>query len=102
MSQLAVELSDLRGWSRQVGRAGTDCAGLSSYLSAHVPDGDFGAILELVTHEYEGLIPAFTSVLGEEGGRLLARKWSDPVMWAVALPVIVIDIAVLALMWKRA
>jgi multisubunit Na+/H+ antiporter MnhC subunit len=55
-----------------------------------------------VTHEYEGLIPAFTSVLGEEGGRLLARKWSDPVMWAVALPVIVIDIAVLALMWKRA
>jgi hypothetical protein len=77
MSQLAVELSDLRGWSRQVGRAGTDCAGLSSYLSAHVPDGDFGAILELVTHEYEGLIPAFTSVLGEEGVRLLARKWSD-------------------------
>jgi multisubunit Na+/H+ antiporter MnhC subunit len=32
----------------------------------------------------------------------LARKWSDPVMWAVALPVIVIDLAVLALMWKRA
>jgi hypothetical protein len=32
----------------------------------------------------------------------LARKWSDPLMRTVALPVIVIDIAVLALMWKRA
>ena len=32
----------------------------------------------------------------------LARKWSDPVMWAVALPVIVVDLAVLTLMWKRA
>jgi hypothetical protein len=35
-----------------------------------VPDGDFGAILELVTYDYEALIPAFTSVLGEEGVRL--------------------------------
>jgi hypothetical protein len=70
MTQLAVELSDLRGWSRQVGRAGTHCASLSSYLSTHVPDGDFGAILELVTYDYEALIPAFTSVLGEEGVRL--------------------------------
>jgi hypothetical protein len=32
----------------------------------------------------------------------LARKWPDPVMWAVAVPVILVDIAVLALMWKRA
>jgi hypothetical protein len=32
----------------------------------------------------------------------MARKWSDPVMWAVAVPVIVIDLAVLTLMWKRA
>ena len=32
----------------------------------------------------------------------LARTWPDPVMWAVALPVIAVDIAVLTLMWKRA
>ena len=32
----------------------------------------------------------------------LARTWSDPVMWAVALPVLLVDLAVLALMWKRA
>lgn len=70
MSQLQVDLSDLRGWSRQVGRAGTDCDAMSSYLATHVPDGDFGAILELVTYDYESLIPAFTSVLGEEGTRL--------------------------------
>jgi uncharacterized protein YukE len=70
MSQLQVDLSDLRGWSRQVGRAGHDCDGLSSYLATHVPDGEFGAILELVTYDYESLIPAFTSVLGEEGTRL--------------------------------
>jgi hypothetical protein len=43
VSQLTVELSDLGGWSRQVGRAGGQCTDLSSYVATNIPDGDFGA-----------------------------------------------------------
>lgn len=70
----AVELSDLRGWSQQVDRAGADCSGISSYLSSQVTDGDFGAILELITMDYEGLIPKFTQALTEDGTRLVATS----------------------------
>ena len=70
MTVLAAELSDLTGWSQQVGRAGTDCHGLSDYLAAHVTDGDFGMILELITLDYERLIPVFTDALATDGERL--------------------------------
>ncbi|MFN8194621.1 MAG: hypothetical protein U0R80_10110 [Nocardioidaceae bacterium] len=72
MTVLAAELSDLTGWSQQVGRAGTDCQGLSDYLSAHVTDGEFGMILELITMDYERLIPVFTEALATDGTRLQA------------------------------
>jgi uncharacterized protein YukE len=72
MTELAVELSDLRGWAAQVGRAGADGTGLSDYASSHVTDGDFGAILDLITGDYEALIPAFHSVLATDGERLEA------------------------------
>lgn len=72
MTVLAAELSDLRGWSAQIGRAGGDCQGLSDYLAAHVTDGDFGMILELITLDYEAVIPAFTTALATDAERLAA------------------------------
>jgi len=63
MAQLAVELSDLRGWAAQVGQAGDDGSGLSSYASGHVTDGDFGSILDLIIGDHETLIPNFHRVL---------------------------------------
>ena len=72
MTVLAAELSDLRGWSAQLGRAGTDCAAASDYLGAHVTDGDFGMILELITVDYERLIPVFAEALAADGARLVA------------------------------
>ena len=76
MTVLAAELSDLRGWSAQVGRAGADCATASDYLGAHVTDGDFGMILELITLDYERVIPAFTEALATDGARLVATGHS--------------------------
>jgi len=70
MTVLAAELSDLRGWSAQVGRAGAGCAAASDYLAGHVTDGEFGMILELVTMDYERLIPVFTEALATEAARL--------------------------------
>ncbi|MGN0063570.1 MAG: WXG100 family type VII secretion target [Nocardioides sp.] len=72
MSGFAVELADLRGYGRQVSRAGAGCAGVGDYLASHVTDGDFGMILELLTMEYESMIPSFTEVLTLDGERLKA------------------------------
>ncbi len=70
MSVLAAELSDLAAWSEQTRRAGSDCGGLSDYVTVNVPDGDFGMILELITGDYESLIPVFTEALATDGQRL--------------------------------
>jgi uncharacterized protein YukE len=72
MTVLAAELSDLRGWSAQLGRAGDDCGAAADYLRSHVTDGDFGMILELITLDYERLIPVFTEALATDGDRLAA------------------------------
>ena len=70
MTELAVELSDLGAWATQVTRASNSCTVVGSYASGHVTDGDFGAILELITPDYEALIPEFHGVLAADGERL--------------------------------
>jgi uncharacterized protein YukE len=70
MGELAAELSDLRGWGDQVGRAGDDCTALSGYLGSTVPDGDFGRILELITGDYESMASTVRESLGTCGDRL--------------------------------
>jgi uncharacterized protein YukE len=69
-AELAVELSDLKGWGAQVGRAGDDCAALSSYVAANVPDGDFGRILDLITGDYEAMAATVRGALTTDGQRL--------------------------------
>ena len=69
-AELAVELSDLNGWAMQVGRAGRDAHNIGLYAGNHVTDGNFGAILELITAPYEALIPNFHEVLATDGERL--------------------------------
>ncbi len=73
-AELAVELSDLNGWATQVGRAGRDAQNIGQYAGNHVADGDFGAILELITGPYESLIPKFHAVLAADGERLDATS----------------------------
>lgn len=66
----AVELPDLRGWAAQVRRAGADSTGLSGYAGTHIPDGDFGRILEVITGDYESILPQVQAVLTQNGRRL--------------------------------
>ena len=73
---LRVELADLRGWADQVGRAGGDCDALAAYVATHVPDGDFGRILSLVTGDYEALAHQVRAGLGADGSRLGATRSS--------------------------
>lgn len=70
MSTLEVELSDLSGWAAMVDRAGSDTDNLAGYARTHVADGDFGRILELITDDYETLIPKFHTILDSDGSRL--------------------------------
>lgn len=76
MGEMAVELSDLRGWSDQVGRAGTSCTALSEYLASTVPDGDFGRILSLITGDYEAMATTVRESLGTDGDRLCLAQGS--------------------------
>jgi uncharacterized protein YukE len=66
----AVEVADLRGYADLVGRAGTDMSRVAGYAESNVTDGDFGRILEVITGDYEALIPTFHSVLRADGDRL--------------------------------
>lgn len=68
--QLTVELADLRAWGHQVGRGGGDCADLAAYVATHVPDGDFGRILSLITGDYEAMVIQVHTALGLDGSRL--------------------------------
>lgn len=70
MSVIQVELSDLRGYASLVDRAGQDAKQLQGDAMSQIADGDFGRILELVTGEYESLLPAFHAILGEDSTRL--------------------------------
>lgn len=70
MTVLEVELADLRGWATQVQRSGETMTQMGSEAPATIADGDFGAVLELVTGEYEALLPVFHAVLPEDGSRL--------------------------------
>jgi len=72
-AELAVELSDLNGWATQVSRAGKDAQAIGQF-ARNVSDGDFGAILELITAAYEGMIPSFHGVLDADGDRLTATS----------------------------
>jgi uncharacterized protein YukE len=67
---LQVELADLRGYADLVERGGRAADQVRGDAAASIPDGDFGRILELVTGDYEELLPAFRSILGEDSTRL--------------------------------
>ncbi len=69
-AELSVELSDLKGWGAQVGRAGDDCTALSSYVASNMPDGDFGRILELIAGDYESMTSTIQAALTTDGERL--------------------------------
>lgn len=75
-NELRVELADLRAYADQVGRAGGDCTDLADYLDTHVPDGDFGRILSLVTGDYEHLAQQVRTALGTDGTRLAHTRSS--------------------------
>ena len=62
VTQVSVELSDLRGWAQQVGRVSTDMGAARDYAASHIADADFGRILELITGPYADLIPKFHTV----------------------------------------
>jgi uncharacterized protein YukE len=65
-----VEISDLRGWAQQVGRAGKDLGAAHGYATGNIGDADFGRILEIITSDYAALIPKFHAVLQADGGGL--------------------------------
>lgn len=60
---LEVEISDLRGWAQQVGRASKDMGSAHGYATGHIADADFGKILDLMTGEYAKLIPKLHGIL---------------------------------------
>jgi uncharacterized protein YukE len=68
--QLTVELADLRGWARQVGRAADGCGYLADYVRSFAPDGDFGPILALIRSDYERLVARVDEVLAVDAARL--------------------------------
>lgn len=70
MTTLEVELSSLRAWADQVERNGAATAAMGEDAASVIADGDFGRILELITGEYDAMLPAFHAVLHEDGERL--------------------------------
>lgn len=70
MSDLRVDLSSLGAWSHQVERAGSHLDRAAGYGRAHIGDGDFGRILELITGDYEALISTFHNILETDADRL--------------------------------
>ncbi|SDC13201.1 hypothetical protein [Actinokineospora iranica] len=63
MTDVTVELSDLRGWAAQTGRGSADLGAAHGYASSHIADADFGAILELITGDYAALLPKMHGIL---------------------------------------
>lgn len=69
-ASVEVEISDLRGWAEQVGRAGKDLGSAHGYATGNLGDADFGRILELITSDYAALLPKFHDVLKADGAGL--------------------------------
>jgi uncharacterized protein YukE len=67
MADVTVEISDLRGWAGQVGRASGDLGTAHDYATSNVADANFGKIMELITSDYAGLLTAFHTVLAADG-----------------------------------
>jgi uncharacterized protein YukE len=63
VSEIAVELADLRGFAQQVGRASNDMGAAKDYAVSNIHDADFGKILELITGPYGDMLPKFHAVL---------------------------------------
>ncbi|WP_278261104.1 hypothetical protein [Nocardia sp. AG03] len=74
MSSFSVELSDLRGWGEQVGRAGHSLEAIRKYAVIYITDADFGRILEQITYEYGKLVPVFHEVLSTDSTRMLETR----------------------------
>jgi uncharacterized protein YukE len=70
VAQVEVELADLRGWARQVGRASSDMGSAHSYATSNIADAEFGKILELISGPYAGMIPKLHQILQEDSTRL--------------------------------
>jgi uncharacterized protein YukE len=70
MGEMTVELADLRAWAAQVERAAQAVSGIGGEATGTIADGDFGKILELITDDYESMLPTFHALLPEEGERL--------------------------------
>ncbi len=58
-----VEISDLRGWARQVGRASDDLDSARRYAAGNIADADFGRILEMITGDYAAMLPKLHNIL---------------------------------------
>ena len=83
MPELTVELSDLRGWSSQTGRASLDLEGCRHYAGLHIADADFGMILELMSGDYANMIPKMHGVLQADSTGL--REMRDALDLAVGI-----------------
>ncbi|HEV8557748.1 MAG TPA: hypothetical protein VGR06_15295 [Actinophytocola sp.] len=70
MASVEVEISDLRGWAEQVGRASKDMGSAHGYGTGNIADADFGRILEVITGDYAVLLPKFHAVLQADSGGL--------------------------------
>ncbi|MGQ0773511.1 MAG: WXG100 family type VII secretion target [Pseudonocardiales bacterium] len=60
---IAVEISDLRGWASQVGRASNDLGSARGYATGNIADADFGRILEVITGDYAAMLPRIHNIL---------------------------------------
>lgn len=58
-----VEISDLRGWACQVGRASDDLDSARRYAAGNIADADFGRILETITGDYSAMLSQFHNIL---------------------------------------
>ncbi|MET0135176.1 MAG: hypothetical protein ABW215_16475 [Kibdelosporangium sp.] len=62
-TDISVEISDLRGWARQVGRASDHMGSAHGYATGNIADAEFGAILELITGDYAAMLPKLHGIL---------------------------------------
>lgn len=62
-SDVTVEISDLKGWARQVGRASGDLDSAHGYATGNLADADFGRILEVISGDYTAMLTGFHDIL---------------------------------------
>ncbi|MEU1984339.1 WXG100 family type VII secretion target [Nocardia sp. NPDC019395] len=73
-SEIAVEISDLRGWYGQVGRSGGHLLEGHNYATRNINDPDFGRIMDLIKGDYEKLLPALHDMLLAAGQNMDRAK----------------------------